>query len=325
MKKKILILGISSFAGATFVRHILNKDYLVYGTYFSNKISFSDIKNKKNLKLIKINLEKDKDGLFKIANKIQPSLIIDFSSICMVNESWLYPEKYIKINCISKLSLIKKISLIKSLKKFIYISTPEVFGNTNQPLKENLQIFNPSTPYASTKLFIENLIQNYQPDKNKKFIIARFSNFYGPRQPSYRLIPKLILSIKKNIRFPIHGDGKSKRNYIFSDDFSEGLLKIIKKGVAGKTYHFSSQKLYTVKQIVHEICDQMDVNINKVVKFESDRSGKDNVYKLNCSQTRHALNWSAKVSLKVGIFQIIKYISLNFHDLKNTKLNFKIN
>nr|ACA21553.1 NAD-dependant epimerase and dehydratase [Candidatus Pelagibacter ubique] len=325
MKKKVLILGISSFAGSTFVRHILNKDYLVYGTYFSNKIIFSDIKKKKNLKLFKINLEKDKDGLFNIAKKIKPSLIIDFSSICMVNESWLYPEKYTYVNCISKLSLIRKISLIKNLKKFIYVSTPEVFGNTNQPLKESLQIFNPSTPYATTKLFIENLIHNYQPAKNKKFIIARFSNFYGPRQPSYRLIPKLILSIKKNIRFPIHGDGKSKRNYIYSDDFSEALLKIIKKGVTGKTYHFSSEKLYSVYQIVHEICKQMNVDINTVVRFENDRSGKDYVYKLNSLRTQNELGWKAKVSLKVGISKVIEYMNLNFHKIKNIKLNFKIN
>lgn len=201
MKKKILILGISSFAGSSFARYILNKDYIVYGTYNSNKDIFSDIKKNKKLNLIKMNLEKDEHGLFRVAKKIQPSFIIDFSSICMVNESWLYPKKYMQINCISKLSLIKNINFIKNLKKFIYISTPEVFGNTNNSLKENSQNFNPSTPYAFTKLFLEKLINNYQQDKNKKFIIARFSNFYGPRQPSYRLIPKLILSIKKKLNF----------------------------------------------------------------------------------------------------------------------------
>ena len=325
MKEKILILGISSFAGSTFARFILKQNYFVYGTYLTNKAIFSDIKKNKKLKLIKINLEKNKNGLLKIAKKIQPSLIVDFSSICMVDESWLYPEKYININCISKISLIKNIDSIKKLKKFIYISTPEVFGETDKPLRENLKDFNPSTPYASSKLFIENLIRNYQQFKKKKFIIARFSNFYGPRQPSYRLIPKLILSINKNIKFPVHGNGKSKRNYIFSEDFSKGIFKIIKRGVTGSTYHFSSEKLYTVRQIVVEICKQMNVSVKDFTLFEKDRPGKDSIYKLDSKKTRKELNWKANISLKNGIHQVIKYINRNFHNLKNSKLEFKIN
>ena len=325
MKNKVLIFGISSFAGSVFARFMQDKGYLVYGTYNNSIKNISDIKKNVNLKLIKINLEKNENGLLKMAKKIQPTFIIDFSSICMVNESWIYPAKYMDINCNSKINLIKNIKQLKQLKKFIYISTPEIFGETSKPLKENLNLFNPSTPYASTKLFIENLIRNYQSLDSKRFIIARFSNFYGPGQPCYRLIPKLILSIKKNIRFPIHGSGKSKRNYIFSEDFCNGILNIINKGATGRTYHFSSESLYTVKDIVFEICKQMKVNVNDFVFFENDRMGKDNVYKVDSRKTRKELKWKAKVSLKKGINKTINYINNNFEKLKKEKINFKLN
>ena len=98
MKKKILILGISSFAGYTFAKYLIKKNFNIVGTFNSNQKIFSDIRNFKNLKLYKINLEKNFNGLFIIAKKENPNYIIDFSSICMVNESWINPEKYFKIN-----------------------------------------------------------------------------------------------------------------------------------------------------------------------------------------------------------------------------------
>ena len=69
----------------------------------------------------------------------------------------------------------------------------------------------------------------------------------------------------------------------------------------------------------------MNVDINTVVRFENDRSGKDYVYKLNSLRTQNELGWKAKVSLKVGISKVIEYMNLNFHKIKNIKLNFKIN
>ena len=69
MKNKVLIFGISSFAGSVFVRFMLDKGYLVYGTYNNSIENISDIKKNVNLKLIKINLEKNKNGLLKIAKK----------------------------------------------------------------------------------------------------------------------------------------------------------------------------------------------------------------------------------------------------------------
>ena len=95
--------------------------------------------------------------------------------------------------------------------------------------------------------------------------------------------------------------------------------------MTGSTYHFSSEKLYTVRQIVFEICKQMNVSVRDFILFEKDRPGKDSIYKLDSKKTRKELNWKANVSLKNGIYQVIKYINMNFHSLKKSKLKFKIN
>ncbi len=325
MKNKILILGITSFAGYTFAKYMLKKKFFVIGTFNSNKSILDDIENFKNLKLYKINLENRYDYLHTIAEKTKPKYIIDFSSICMVNESWGNPSKYFRVNCLSKIKLILNLNKSKHVKKYVYISTPEVFGENRGILKENCNIYKPSTPYASTKLLTENLVRNYQAVKNKKFIIARFSNFYGPRQPAHRLIPKLIITIKKNEKFVIDGTGLSKRNYIFSKDFCNGIFLILKKGATRNTYHFSSKNLYTVLDIVKRVCVIMKVDYKKFVTFGKERTCKDSIYNLNCEMTKKNLSWRPNFSLDQGIKETITYIENNYKFIKKQNLNFKLN
>ena len=141
--KKILILGSSSFSGASMVDYLLKKNFTVFGTYNKKKpnIYLSYIKNKKinNFKILKINLLKKKDvlRLIKFIKKEKPSIIIDFASICMVNESWRFPKLYFEINVLSKIHILNEIKKLNFLKKYIYISTPEIFGSKK---KKNIRV-----------------------------------------------------------------------------------------------------------------------------------------------------------------------------------------
>src|SRR6056300_1034151 len=107
MKQKILILGISSFAGASFAKYILdNKNYKIYGTFnkrdkFTTRSLLKEKNYFKNLKLYKLDLSKN-NNLLNLIYKIEPEYIYDFASICMVNESWSDPGYYFKVNVNSK-------------------------------------------------------------------------------------------------------------------------------------------------------------------------------------------------------------------------------
>jgi len=319
-KKKILILGVSSFAGFSFYQYIKNKNFKIYGTYNRKKNIGKFTAD--NIILKKANFEANQINLLKWIKKIQPQYIIDFASICMVNESWKYPSKYFLINFYSKIKLLKFLSDQKFLKKFIYISSPEVFGDTKKKLEEKLFEFKPSTPYASSKLSLENYLSNL--NTKKKFIISRFSNFYGPYQPNYRLIPKTILSILANEKITIHGNGLSKRNYIFVDDFCEGILKILKTKKNNDIYHFSGDDFYTVKEIVDKICKIMNVKFNDFVIFVKDRKGKDKIYNLKSFKTRKLLKWKTETNLDMGLKKIINFIEKNKKMINKRPAKFKI-
>lgn len=312
MKTRILILGVSSFAGSSFAYFLSQyKQYQVFGTYNSKKnlkkLIISKSKNK--IDFFQLDLSRDNNNLLDIVQKIKPRFIFDFASVCMVNESWYDPNYYFRVNVISKINLIKNLHKFKFLNKFIYISTPEIFGSTAYPVKENEKKFNPSTPYAVSKLTLEKLLINYNNSFAKKSIIARFTNFYGRGQLGHRLIPKLIYFIDNKKKFPLQGRGLSKRDFIFDEDFNNGLLKVMNLGKNGSIYHFSTNSYFTIRDVIKKICKLKGVKFKNVVQVVKDRVGKDKNYFLDNKKTSIELKWKPKNKLPVGLKKIIDYYS----------------
>ncbi len=140
-KESVLIIGSSSFAGASMVDFLISKKkYNVYGTYRrkKNKAYLPYLKKSKKIKFknIKVDFNKNPKKLINIILKLKPKYIIDFASICMVNQSWKNLETYININILYKSFLLRKLKKFKFLKNYIYISTPEIFVSTKL-IKEN--------------------------------------------------------------------------------------------------------------------------------------------------------------------------------------------
>jgi len=329
VKNKVLILGISSFAGSSFADYLLNKPtFKIFGTYNNKKKLPFDLFLKKNkrykfLKLFKLDLSNNKNSLKKIINIIRPNYIIDFASICMVNESWLYPKYYFQVNFFSKIEFIKNLCNQKKLRKYIYIGTPEIFGSGKKPIKESSKIYNPSTPYASSKLALEMFLNNFIQNPIYKIIIARFSNFYGRGQPIHRLIPRLVYCINKKKKFPLHGSGETKRNFIFEDDFNRGLEKVITNGKIGSKYHFSGEKYFTIKDIIKNVLHIKKYCWDKLITQSMERKGKDKNYYLDCKKTKRELDWKCRVDIKNGIMKTVKYYDSIINDISEKDMNFK--
>ena len=118
----------------------------------------------KKIKKYKINFDSNKDinKLIKILIKIKPDYIVDFASVCHVDESWKYPEKYFKSNVSSKIKIFNK--QFTFLKKLVYVSTPEVFGNQKINLKFLKQSIIPKIFISAKEKFHlgENSILNNQ-------------------------------------------------------------------------------------------------------------------------------------------------------------------
>jgi dTDP-glucose 4,6-dehydratase len=319
---KILIIGSNSFSGSHMCKYLLDKGHIVYGisrSKLEKKYSPFDLADKK-FNFYRCNLNKDLDKILKILRKNKPSIIINYASQGMVHESWKKPLDWYQTNIISQIALIEKIREFKFVKKFINFSTPEVYGDTKKMSNEEIY-FNPTTPYAISRSTTDYHLNCLNKSFGFPSIITRTANVYGPYQRLYRIIPKSIMLMKNKKKIKIHGDGLSKRSFIYINDVCEALYKVIKNGKKGETYHISTNKFITIRELVKMINKILSPN-NKRYEFVKDRVGKDQRYFLSSSKIRSKLGWKDKIKLKDGIMQTINWINNNYDLLKNEKLEY---
>jgi dTDP-glucose 4,6-dehydratase len=318
---KVLIIGSNSFAGSDFTDYLLSKNFKVYGVSRNKEINKEHLRYKNNINLknfkffrVNLNLKKDLNKLIKLIKKQKINYIVNFAAQGMVAESWISPEDWYLTNVVSNSILIKQLSKLK-IKKYLNFSTPEVYGHTPSLMKES-NIFAPTTPYAISRSAQDlNLLAHYKT-YNFPVVFTRAANIYGPNQQSYRIIPKIIISILTNKKIPIHGKGDTLRSFVYMPDVSRALYKILfdKKNI-GETFHISSKRFIKILDLAKFINKLMKIE-NKNTYHIRERDGKDLKYTLNSNKVRNRYNWSEKTDLKKGIINTINWVKENINYFK---------
>ncbi len=329
MINSILVIGSNSFAGSNFCDYLLNKKKNVIGVSRSKEINQIFLKYKynknykKNFLFYKIDINKDKDisKLIKIIKVKKIKYIVNFASQGMVAESWLKPWDWYNTNVVSFSKLINKIKNLKII-KFLNFSTPEVYGNTEKKIKEK-NFFNPTTPYAISRSAQDLNLYAYYNNFKFPVVFTRTANIFGPHQQLYRIVPISIIQAIQNKKIRLHGSGKSIRSFIFMDDVSVILYKILKdKNNIGQTYHISTKKFVSIKKLV-EIILKILKRKKTLIKNVKERDGKDFGYYLDTSKIIKEYKWKNKTNLEQGLRKTIYWINNNLHIIKNLSLDYK--
>ena len=316
-----LVIGSNSFSGAQFIKFLLEKDIEVIGVSRSEEINnvYLPYKFSENIGLFrffKIDINHQLNDLIEIINTNRIEYIVNFAAQAMVAQSWESPEDWYMTNVVSQVKLHDKIRKLPFVRKYIHVTTPEVYGNTNGWLKENFN-FKPSTPYAVSRAACDLHLMSFFKAYDFPVVFTRAANVYGPCQQLYRIIPKAILSARLGNKINLHGGGTSVRSFIHMDDVSDATLKIALDGKPGETYHISTNETISIKELVENICEITKVQFNDLVLMTGDRLGKDQSYLLNTDKLRGNLNWTNKIKLKEGLLDTLFWIDDNIKELKN--------
>jgi len=322
-KKVIFVLGSNSFSGSNFIRFILQKKFFVIAISRSKEASKEFLayhENQKEVKFFKIDINKNLNKVERLLRYYKPKYFINFSAQGMVDQSWKWPSDWYQTNVISQIKLIEILKKFKFLKKYIHFTTPEVYGSTNKKIKENFN-FNPSTPYAVSRASTDMHLKILNSYYNFPVIFTRAANIFGPYQDLYRIIPKTVISGLRKTKIRLHGGGESLRSFIYVDDVSNAIFKIMKSGKIGNTYHISTNRFVSIKNLVSIILKKLELDPKKYIKNVKDRVGKDDKYFLNSNKIRKELRWSDNFTLEKGIQQTINWIKKN-NNFKNFSLDY---
>lgn len=324
---KFFVIGSNSFSGSSFINFLTTKNYEVIGASRSKDIdniflpynwgnTYSKVCNKKNLKTYQIDLNKDLNKLMRLLDNYKPDYIINYAAQGMVAESWENPTHWYKTNLVSQVALHDELRKRTYLKKYIHITTPEVYGDTPNWIKENYD-FSPTTPYAVSRASCDLHLLSFFKAYNFPVIFTRAANVYGPGQQLYRIIPRTILSCITGKKLNLHGGGYSERCFIHIDDVNNALFKLINEAEIGTSWHISTENSISIRNLVKKICSLMNVEFEDIVLDTEERLGKDQNYLLSSNLLRDKFNWKDKISLDEGIKDTIKWVEMNRLKIKN--------
>jgi len=324
--KKVVVIGSNSFSGSHFIDLLLEKTkYHVIGISRSSekKALYTPYKkqNFNKFKFHKLDLNKDMGIILRWFDELQPEYIVNFASQSMVGESWQHPEHWYRTNVLSTVMLTNNLKDKHYLKKYVHISTPEIYGNCSGSVKENT-LQNPSTPYAGSRaaadVFIQMLIKTFKFPS----VFTRAANVYGPCQQLFKIVPRSVIYIKKKKKIPLHGGGEARRSFIHIKDVCDATLRIMEGAKIGEIYHISNNKLVSIRNLVKMICDKMGADFASSIENAPTRLGLDAAYILDSSKLMKEFKWKPKIELENGLYEVIKWVDNNWDEIKNEPLEY---
>jgi dTDP-glucose 4,6-dehydratase len=320
MNRRFLVIGSNSFSGAQFIKYLLQRRHNVLGVSRSEEpnpalLPYTWQPYQANFKFHQIDLNSQLPELINLIKEFEPEYIVNFAAQGMVSQSWITPEHWYQTNVVGQVRLHDELRKLAFLKKYVHVSTPEVYGSTDGWVKESFH-FAPSTPYAVSRAACDLHLMSFLKAYQFPVVFTRSANVYGPGQQLYRIIPRAMLCARLGKKMQLHGGGHSIRSFIHMDDVADATYRIAIDGVAGDSYHISTRETVSVRDLVEKIADLTRTPFKDLVQVSEERLGKDQAYQLESSKIRQDLNWSDRVSLGDGLKETLAWVDENLEVLR---------
>lgn len=313
MTDKLLVLGSNSFSGAHFVAHALAQGCEVAGLSRSPEVHpafrpYAWAGTPERFAFHQLDLNRDLPAILDLVQAFRPDYVVNFAAQSMVAESWQNPDHWMQTNVVANVRLHEGLRRCAFLKKYLHVSTPEVYGNCEGLIAERTA-YEPSTPYAVSRAAADMSLMTYVRTHGFPVVFTRAANVYGPGQQLYRIIPRTILCFLTGQRLQLHGGGVSVRSFIHIRDVAEGTLRALRQGRPGDIFHLSTPEHLTVRALVERIAALMGVDFASAVDVAPERPGKDSAYLLDSAKARTELGWEPRVSLQEGLRETLAWVN----------------
>lgn len=314
--KKVIVIGSNSFSGSDFIDLLLEKgDYEVIGTSRSleKNALFLPYKKRENLpfQFYQIDLNRNLEELNDLLDQFQPDYVVNFAAQSEVAPSWKHPDHWFQTNAVSLTRLANLLKDKRYLKKYVHISSPEVYGTCEGFITEETPV-NPTTPYAASKAAGDLSLFTFVKNFRFPLVMIRATNVYGPHQQLFKIIPRSIIYMLQNKKIPLHGGGKAVKSYIHIRDVSRGELMAMEMGRPGEIYHLSPDQGVEVRKVVSTIADKLAFRFEEVVDIVEERLGQDKAYTIDSSKARAEFGWVPEISLEQGLSQTVDWVKTYF-------------
>jgi len=313
--KEILVTGGCGFIGSEVTKQLseIGAKVTVFDNLSSGKEEY--IKDLPNVNFFKGDQNNEEEVKTVVKNK---EFVINLTALPFIPDSYYYPREFFNVNVNSTITLILSLLKEKKVKKFVHISSSEIYGSARySPMDENHPTI-PQSTYAVSKLAGERVVFTMHKEHDFPAVIIRPFNSYGPNITQPYIIPEIIQQLINGNKELILGNVDSKRDFTFVSDTAKAIISsLIIDGVVGETINVGSENSVSIKELVSLISEIMKKDVS--IKIDPSRFRPFDVDILICNygHAKKLLGWKPEVSMKKGLEITIDWVKNNGLHLKS--------
>ena len=303
--KEILVTGGCGFIGSEIVKQLslAGANVTIIDNLSSGKEKY--IQGLSNVKLTTADLLDDHAIESVVKDK---EYVINNAALPFIPDSYHLPKKFFDVNVNATISLALAVIKEKKAKRFVHISSSEIYGTARYIPMDESHHTTPQSTYAVSKLAGERVVFTMHKEHNLPAVIIRPFNSFGPNITQPYIIPEIIRQILKGDVVKL-GNLNAKRDLTYVTDTARGIiLSLVKEGIVGEVINIGSQRSYSIKELVSLISEIM----GKEISLEVDplRFRPYDVDTLICDYGRATklLGWEPEITVKEGLEKTIEWI-----------------
>jgi len=310
---KILITGGAGFIGSNYVKELISNnstwsqivilDSLTYAGTLTN-LDFA--LNNERIKFIKGDI-RDENLLSGLMSDVHT--VIHFAAESHVDRSILDPNNFVSTNVLGTANLLK-FALKFNVRKFLHISTDEVYGSIKQGSWTEKSPLQPNSPYSSSKASSDLLAISYWKTFGLPVLVSRCSNNFGTNQNIEKLIPLAITNLLDDQPVPIYGNGLNIRDWLHVSDHCRAINSLLENGKPGEIYNIGGGTEKTNLEIVQMILAVLNKNKDSI-EFVNDRKGHDFRYSVNFNKIQKDCGYNPIKSFENAIIETVNWYQNN--------------
>lgn len=308
--KKVLITGASGFIGSHTLESALDRGYSVRvflrynSTGYVGNLRFLG----KKLKEIEIFWGDIRDYTSVLRAVKGVDYVIHLAAQISVPYSFQNPIDFAMNNVVGTTNILKA-SVECGISKFVYTSTSEIFGGSDEPLNEDsLRV--PKSPYSASKVGADAMVKSFFYTYDLNTLILRPFNTFGPRQSIRALIPWIIYQGLRSEKVKL-GNLEPKRDFTYVKDTVEGILLALEKETeGGDEINLGTGRSFSVMEVVEVVSKVLGKNLKVEVEEKLKRPKKAEVFNLiaDNSKAKRILGWEPKWSFEEGVRETVEYV-----------------
>jgi dTDP-glucose 4,6-dehydratase len=311
IRLKLLVTGGCGFIGSNFIHYMLEKypDCKIINldklTYAGNPENLKDVVDNPNYSFVKGDIC-NPVIVNEVMNKVDH--VVHFAAESHVDRSIDDGSVFVSTNVLGTNNLLQS-ALANDIKKFIHISTDEVYGSTKEGSFVEEDMLNPSSPYSSSKAGSDLLAMSYYITHGLPVTITRCTNNFGPYQYPEKLIPFFISRLMEGKKVPVYGTGLNVRDWIYVEDHCSAVDFVLHNGNSGEIYNIGGGNELTNLEITHRLLEAFGYD-ESIIEYVEDRKGHDFRYSLDCSKLQK-MGWSPEYDFDTALQHTISWYKEN--------------